>query len=185
MATPNNAENRPLLPSERQPEDFSAQDRVLALYFRSWMEGPELVHGVVSDTVRYDRPERNGSPGFVSIKTRKTPDNRTGSFVGIDVNSAALIPEEAWPYLADEAFRTTWIADGSLAWSGEREMLEALLDEHAGNGAVDWLPTEEEHEDTHGHGHPTRAREHIKIVPGSAFGKVAAIRPFDLSADNN
>ncbi len=143
------------------------------------MDEPELVHGVVSDIVPYQRALHTDSPGFVSIVTEQTPDNRTGSIIGIDVQSVALIPELAWKHLDNEDAQAEWVANGSVAWAGEREMLEAALRDRSVESTIGWPETDKEHDDIDGHRHPTRAREHIRIVPGSARGKVAELRPID------
>jgi hypothetical protein len=148
------------------------------------MDEPELVHGLVTHAARYERPDRRDSRGFVNIRTRKTPDNRTGSIVGIDVQSAALIPEEAWEHMDSVAFRAIWIEDGSLAWSGEREMLEAALDQHAGNNGIEWLLTEGEHRDAYGMHHPTHTVGHLRFpISLQHAGKVEPRKPIDFVDD--
>ena len=180
----------PPLPSERQPGDFAEHDRVLALYYRTWMDEAELIEGMVTHVHAADRPDWNGSPGFVNLKTTQTPDLRTGRFVGIDLNSAALIPEDALPYMKDEDFRANWVLDGSVAWLGEREMLEEKLRERVAQGNLRLTSREvtaQVHDDSYGHHHPSRAREHIRTVPGSSRfgGKVGTIRPLDMAGESH
>lgn len=171
----------PLLPSERQPHHVSEMDRVLALYYRTWMSGPQLIEGTVSDVVDMKRADTDGSPGFVNIHTAKTRDNPTGSFIGIDLDSAALIPREALPHFGREEFLQAWLADGSFAWEGEKEMLETLLRERVAKGDIGSDAPAAEPARAHTPMHGGRARRHTSIVPGSTGGKVAHVRSYDLS----
>jgi hypothetical protein len=179
---PASLEGLPPLASERQPEDFNVGDRVMTLYYRTWMGQPELVQGKVADVHVVESLDK---PAYVNIKTPQTPDNRTGSIIGIDIKSVALMPEAVWPHLSDEYFLRAWVAKGAVAWPGERAMLERALRERIAEGDISWDDGSEPHDDAHGIHHPTRTRKHIRIVPGSYSGKVEAHRPFDYSSDNN
>lgn len=229
--------DRPALPNERLPGDFKVGQQVMTLYFRTWMERPELVVGEITDVVPSETPfmlrmplgidfqgivarvaelhagEVNldtlkkdpnpeplrqymlndrelrphmPSPGFINIRTAQTPDNRSGRIIGIDMNSAALIPRPALSYLANEAYLRALVEDGSITWSEERDELEAAIRRRIAEGTIGYdMPPEpaDEHDDVYGGHHPTRAREHVKLIPGSGHGKVAAIPPQDTPED--
>lgn len=170
-------------PGDVQLEDYGKHDRMFALYFRTWMEEPTLIHAVIDDIVPYRYPAPNASPGFASLITEKTDDNRTGSFNGVDINNPALIPARVMLQMGDEDFRAAWIASGAPAWQGELEMLEAALEDKVAEGSLGWPLSDEVHDDIYGHRHPARAREHIRIVPGSHHGKVAKISPDNMYDD--
>ncbi|HYH36150.1 MAG TPA: hypothetical protein VD706_01480 [Candidatus Saccharimonadales bacterium] len=126
----------PQLANERHPHDLNERDRVFALYYRAWMDEPELIEGTITSVVGTARPGATETSGFVNIQTAQTPDNRTGQFIGIDVGSIALIPETVLPHLKDENFLATWLANGSVAWEGEREMLEETLRKRIAEGSI-------------------------------------------------
>jgi hypothetical protein len=180
MATPNTLEisrpeiSLPTLPSERRPEHFADGERVLAVFFSRYMDKPELVAGEVFDRFTADNPRPNEASGFVSIKTPKTFDIRTGRIIGIAVDSVGLITQDALPLLRDENIRSLWLADGSEAWDGEAAMLEELLLEGIAQGTLGRRIEEpvETPEQQHG-----RARVHARATPGLVLGKVGVHAP--------
>lgn len=62
-------EGLPPLPSERLPEDFSHGQQVLTMFYRTWMEGPELIRARVSDISPDERPFRIRLPYRTSLES--------------------------------------------------------------------------------------------------------------------